>query len=121
MKLLGLIACALSLGLAQAVNAAEYTSEPLSVGEHYVVLDGLRFYYVVAGKGPLVVVQAPGWGIGSQYHKSGASQDDLLRTHCRNSVTSSFQTGHPVCRKAASRTVENDQLRASAARRYSVM
>ncbi len=36
----------------------------LSAGAHDVVLDGLSFHYVIAGRGPLLVVQAPGWGIG---------------------------------------------------------
>jgi len=43
----------------------------LSTGAHDVVLDGLSFHYVVAGHGPLLVVQAPGWGIGSTYLRNG--------------------------------------------------
>jgi pimeloyl-ACP methyl ester carboxylesterase len=34
-------------------------------------LDGIRFVYFVVGKGPLLVVQCPGWGIGSEYLRNG--------------------------------------------------
>ena len=43
----------------------------LSLGEHDTVLSGIRFHYVVVGHGPLLVVQAPGWGIGSTYLQTG--------------------------------------------------
>jgi proline iminopeptidase len=43
----------------------------LTNGEHTVVLNGVRFHYVVEGQGPLLVVQAPGWGIGSTYLENG--------------------------------------------------
>ncbi len=43
----------------------------LAVGEHNAELHGLKFHYYVAGHGPLLVVQAPGWGIGSPYLQNG--------------------------------------------------
>jgi proline iminopeptidase len=45
----------------------------LSAGAHDVVLDRLSFHYVIAGHGPMLVVQAPGWGIGSTYLRNGLS------------------------------------------------
>jgi pimeloyl-ACP methyl ester carboxylesterase len=43
----------------------------LSRGEHFAAVRGIRFQYFVAGSGPLLVVQAPGWGIGSEYLRNG--------------------------------------------------
>lgn len=40
-------------------------------GDHTADLAGIKFWYRVAGKGPLLVVQAPGWGIGSEYLQDG--------------------------------------------------
>jgi len=54
------------------VTAAAYAEDKrLSTGAHDVVLDKLSFHYVIAGRGPLLVVQAPGWGIGSTYLRNG--------------------------------------------------
>jgi pimeloyl-ACP methyl ester carboxylesterase len=46
-------------------------SDRLLPGEHDVLIDGLPFHYVVRGRGALLVVQAPGWGIGSAYLRNG--------------------------------------------------
>jgi proline-specific peptidase len=43
----------------------------VAAGEHTADLAGIKFWYRVAGKGPLLVVQAPGWGIGSEYLQNG--------------------------------------------------
>jgi proline iminopeptidase len=43
----------------------------LCAGEHEVVISGLKFRYWVCGNGPLLVVQAPGWGIGAGYLRHG--------------------------------------------------
>ena len=43
----------------------------LDPGVHEVTLDGVRFAYFVAGRGPLLIVQCPGWGIGSEYLRNG--------------------------------------------------
>ena len=43
----------------------------LSQGEHEFEVDGLKLAYTVRGQGPLMVVQAPGWGIGSTYLENG--------------------------------------------------
>lgn len=59
------------LGLICTVAAAAQTPQRLSPGEHTAQVDGLRFRYRVAGHGPLLVVQAPGWGIGTDYLANG--------------------------------------------------
>lgn len=63
----------LGIGLiGTSVTAVAYTEdERLLAGEHDAVLNGLSFHYVIAGHGPLLVVQAPGWGIGSTYLRNG--------------------------------------------------
>jgi proline iminopeptidase len=43
----------------------------LAEGEHMALFNGVNFHYVIAGHGPLLVVQAPGWGIGSAYLENG--------------------------------------------------
>ena len=43
----------------------------LRPGEHFADVNGVRLSYVVQGKGPIVVVQAPGWGVGSAYLRNG--------------------------------------------------
>lgn len=43
----------------------------LAAGEHRADLGGIRFWYSVAGKGPMLVVQSPGWGAGSEYLQHG--------------------------------------------------
>ncbi|HEY1335515.1 MAG TPA: alpha/beta hydrolase, partial [Myxococcaceae bacterium] len=42
-----------------------------STGRHVANVGGISFTYYVAGTGPLLVVQAPGWGIGSEYLRNG--------------------------------------------------
>jgi pimeloyl-ACP methyl ester carboxylesterase len=64
---------AVSFGFTQkptTVRAVAWSSR-LSLGEHDTVLSGIRFHYVVVGHGPFLVVQAPGWGIGSTYLRIG--------------------------------------------------
>jgi proline iminopeptidase len=44
---------------------------PLASGAHVAQVNGVRISYFVAGTGPLMIVQAPGWGLGSQYLRQG--------------------------------------------------
>ena len=37
-------------------------SDVLSPGEHFATVNGVRLWYRVAGHGPVLVIQAPGWG-----------------------------------------------------------
>lgn len=75
--LLHLALLAIMLGYASTVAA---TAADLSPGEHDVVIDGTRIHYEVAGHGPLLVVQAPGWGIGSSYLRKGLEPLEAKRT-----------------------------------------
>jgi pimeloyl-ACP methyl ester carboxylesterase len=40
-------------------------SDVLNPGEHFAAVNGVRLWYKVAGRGPILVIQAPGWGVGS--------------------------------------------------------
>jgi pimeloyl-ACP methyl ester carboxylesterase len=64
----------------------------LTSGDHNAEITGLRFHYFLAGHGPLLVVQAPGWGIGSTYLQNGLAplekQFTLLFYDPRGSGTS---------------------------------
>jgi hypothetical protein len=64
---------AISSGFAQRPTTARAVAgaSRLSLGAHDAVLSGIQFHYVVVGHGPLLVVQAPGWGIGSTYLQTG--------------------------------------------------
>ena len=64
--------------LAFATTAFASSPERLSPGEHIAEVDGLRFHYHVEGHGPALVVQAPGWGIGTDYLANGLAP---LREH----------------------------------------
>jgi proline-specific peptidase len=52
-------------------NSGWQGGEKLAVGEHRADVGGIHFWYKVAGKGPPLVVQAPGWGVGSEYLQNG--------------------------------------------------
>jgi proline iminopeptidase len=54
-----------------SINHLDEKKLELSPGEHSAEINGLRFHYVVAGRGPLLIVQAPGSGIGSSYLQNG--------------------------------------------------
>lgn len=43
----------------------------LTTGQHIADVNGIKFAYFVAGKGPLMIVQSPGWGIGSAVLRNG--------------------------------------------------
>ncbi|USI73504.1 alpha/beta fold hydrolase [Sphingomonas morindae] len=43
----------------------------LAPGNHVARLGTLTLHYAIAGKGPLLIVQAPGWGIGTEYLEKG--------------------------------------------------
>lgn len=63
--LLGILLCATGL------PAVATPSSPLSMGEHDAKVGGILIHYQVAGHGPVLVVQAPGWGIGTTYLARG--------------------------------------------------
>lgn len=57
-----------------AQNSGPQSREKLAIGEHTADVAGIHFWYRVAGKGPLLVVQAPGRGAGSKYLQNGLAQ-----------------------------------------------
>ena len=65
-RFIGLLALLLFLPLS---DCSHY--RPLRPGEHFADVNGVRLSYVVQGKGPVLVVQAPGWGLGSAYLRNG--------------------------------------------------
>lgn len=73
MKIQTLVAAvALTLIASSALTNAGKPEQPLTGGEHYIELNGVRFWYDVIGTGrPVLVIQAPGWGIGSSYLQNG--------------------------------------------------
>jgi len=71
-----LLVVAAFAGIAQAETATAV----LSPGSHDAVIDGTRIHYEVAGHGPLLIVQAPGWGIGSSYLRKGLKPLEATRT-----------------------------------------
>lgn len=46
------------------------TASPLAPGTHTVTLNGTTLRYRVVGRGPVLVVQPPGWGIGAAPYES---------------------------------------------------
>lgn len=70
-KLVAATTCLIALSLIPTYATAEALNARLANGEHTALIDGLSFHYVVAGHGPLLVVQAPGWGIGPEYLENG--------------------------------------------------
>lgn len=110
MRSLGFIALLLSLVVTGAAHAAEPVSSRLSTGEHYVLLDGLRFYYVVAGHGPPAVVQSPGWGIGSEYLRNGWAPLETRFTMIFYDTRGSGRTTRPAQAASISVAVMQEDL-----------
>jgi len=40
-----------------------FGQKPLSTGEHFAVINGIKMHYYVSGKGPVCLVPTPGWGL----------------------------------------------------------
>lgn len=68
----------------------------LQPGEHDVTVDGLAFHYTVRGHGPLLVVQAPGWGIGSAYLRNGLAPLEKAFTVLTYDPRGSGRSSHAV-------------------------
>jgi proline iminopeptidase len=60
------VAAVISLSGVDRVEAVPVVS-PLAIGAHDVDLGEVRLHYVVRGRGPLLFLVSPGWGIGSGY------------------------------------------------------
>jgi len=61
-------------GFCVGQDSHSHDGDKLAVGEHSADLAGIHFWYRVAGHGPALVVQAPGWGVGSEYLRNGLAQ-----------------------------------------------
>lgn len=81
--MLGKISLAISMSVLIAMSSycsvpAQAQELPLSQGQHVADLKDLKIHYTVTGHGPFLVVQAPGWGIGSDYLENGLA---ALKSH----------------------------------------
>lgn len=52
---------------------ADHPPSERAPGQYDFEANGLKLAYTLKGQGPLIVVQVPGWGIGSAYLQSGLS------------------------------------------------
>jgi proline iminopeptidase len=87
--MLGLLSsCVGQKSLSQAQNK-------LATGEHSADLAGIHFWYRVAGHGPLLLVQAPGWGIGSGYLQNGLASLEETFTVVYYDPRGSGHSGRP--------------------------
>jgi hypothetical protein len=61
-------------------------------GRYTVEINGVKRGYSIVGRGPPLILVAPGWGIGSRYLKRGllpsAVRDDRLRVSLTRIVNS---------------------------------
>jgi proline iminopeptidase len=55
-----------------------FAQNPLSKGEHYANINGLKLHYVVSGKGPICIFPTPGWGPNLDAYKN--SMPELEKT-----------------------------------------
>ena len=68
---------------------------PSPTGEHSADLAGIHFWYRVAGHGPLLLVQAPGWGVGSEYLQNGLAFLEKTFTVIYYDPRGSARSGRP--------------------------
>jgi pimeloyl-ACP methyl ester carboxylesterase len=70
-----IVACCAALAFAGSGAASGAAAEQLlqrqAPGEHLAKLDGVDIHYRIEGHGPLLVIQVPGWGIGTEYLEKG--------------------------------------------------
>jgi len=69
--------------------------DKLATGEHSADLAGIHFWYRVAGHGPLLVVQAPAWGVGSEYLQNGLASLERTFTVIYYDPRGSARSGRP--------------------------
>jgi hypothetical protein len=65
-------------------------------GEHLVARNGVKLHCIVSGCGPLLVVQAPGWGIGSAYLQNGLTPLEENSPFCSTILPSVESLRQPV-------------------------
>ncbi len=47
-----------------------YGQDPLSTGEHFASINGIKIHYYVSGKGPICLMPSPGWGPSVDVYKN---------------------------------------------------
>jgi proline iminopeptidase len=65
------IIAAIAILLLTSIPTYAKNEPPLKNGEHYADVNGVTFWYEIVGSGPLLIIQAPGWGAGSTYLQNG--------------------------------------------------
>jgi len=91
---------------AQAVKL----EDRLATGDHSANVNGVKFWYAVRGAGPLLIVQAPGWGIGSEYLQNGLAPLEAHFTLVFYDARGSGQSGRPADEKKMSTSDMVDDL-----------
>jgi proline iminopeptidase len=82
----------------------------LATGEHSARVNGVKFWYAVRGAGPLLIVQAPGWGIGSEYLQNGLAPLEVHFTLVFYDTRGSGRSGRPADEKKMSTSDMVDDL-----------
>lgn len=52
------------------VTAIAFGQKPLSQGEHFADINGIKIHYYISGKGPVCLAPTPGWGPSINYLKN---------------------------------------------------
>ncbi|MHB8487195.1 MAG: alpha/beta fold hydrolase [Candidatus Acidiferrales bacterium] len=111
MKKIVLVAVALFACFAGVVQAqAVKLEDRLAQGRHSADVNGVKFWYAVRGAGPLLIVQAPGWGIGSEYLQNGLAPLEAHFTLVFYDTRGSGQSGRPADEKKMSTSDMVDDL-----------
>src|SRR5271157_4802804 len=84
--------------------------DQLRAGDRHAEVNGVSFSYSVIGTGPLLVIQAPGWGIGSSYLRGGLSPLAEHFTLLFYDTRGSGQSGRPADAKQMSTSDMVDDL-----------
>ena len=82
--------------------AASTSQTKLSVGEHFAEVNGVKLWYALIGRGPLLIVQAPGWGVGSEYLRNGLTPLESHFTLLYYDTRGSGRSSRPVDEKRMS-------------------
>jgi proline iminopeptidase len=90
------------VSLCAGQDSASQKRDKLAPGEHSADLVGIHFWYRVAGHGPLLVVQAPGWGVGSEYLQNGLAVLEKTFTVIYYDPRGSVRSGRPTDAKLMS-------------------
>lgn len=111
----GLAGVALLIGYAASAAAdnspaAVDPASRLAPGGHDVSLSGQTIHYDIDGHGPLLVVQAPAWGIGSNYLRNGLAPLTKEFTVLTFDPPGSGASGQPVDGRALSNSAQINVL-----------